>query len=410
MQLDNKKSIRSMLTAATCSLLGASQTSAEETPWQLDTAFLYYDEGDRVTAVEPVISAKKAFADDSKLSLKLVLDSLTGASHNGASVSDQPQTFTGPSGDSGYTIEAGDIPLDDTFKDSRVAVSAQWTQPVNRLLTYSVGGNFSKEFDFNSYALNGSVSRDFNKRNTTLNAGLSYENDTISPQGGVPQEYSIYTDAIKLGGDESKSVVDFLIGVTQVINRKTIMQFNVGYSSSSGYLNDPYKIVSIIDGTGETRDYAYEQRPDSRKKTSLYWKTKHHLSENVVDVSYRYMTDDWGVRSHTLDFKYRWQGENFYIEPHLRYYTQTQADFYRVYLETTSKSPAPIATDLFPSDVSADYRLSDLDTSTLGIKAAFLMSESRELSFRVEYYDQQGSTKPAELDAIIFQMGYKFDL
>lgn len=413
MQLDKKKNITSLLTAATCTLLGASPAGAEESKWQLDTALLYYDEGDRVTAAEPAISAKKTFADDSKISLKLVFDSLTGASHNGAAINDtEPQTFTGPSGAGSYIAQPGEVPLDDNFKDQRTAISAQWSQPVNRLLTWTVGGNISSEYDFDSMSINGGISRDFNKRNTTLNVGLSYEKDNISPVGGVPDEYSQYSSQLKLAGDEDKSVVDLLVGVTQVINRNTIMQFNLGYSSSSGYLTDPYKIVTIQDSTGTLLDYVYEQRPDSRKKNTFYWKAKHHLEKDVIDVSYRLMTDDWGIDSHTLDFKYRWQKEKFYVEPHFRYYTQSEADFYRVSMNSTDLGgvggPVVIDRSAFPSDVSADYRLSALDTNTLGVKVGYMLGDNKELSFRLEYYQQDGDTKPADLDAVIFQAGYSF--
>jgi len=410
MQLDRKKSIGSLLALATCSLLSSHQATAEESRWKFDTALLYYDEDERVTAVEPVFAASKTFADDSKISLKLTLDSLTGASHNGATISDQPQTFTGPSGSSSYTIPAGEIPLDDTFKDSRGAVSVQWTGPFKDGRSWSAGANLSAEYDFNSFSLNGGMAQEFNKKNTTLNLGISIEQDQISPVGDTPLEGSLYSDQIKKGSDEDKTIVDLLAGVTQVISRNTLMQFNVGLSHSSGYMTDPYKIVSVLESADLPLDYVYESRPDTRDKVSFFWKTKHHLETDVIDVAYRYMTDDWGIDSHTLDFHYRWQKEGFYIEPHLRFYQQTAADFYRTNL---TGSPAPgipgsINIDALPSEVSADYRLSELDSTTIGIKLAFDMGKDSELSFRLEKYSQSGDTDPADLDALIFQAGYSF--
>ena len=42
------------------------------------------------------------------------------------------------------------------------------------------------------------------------------------------------------------------------------------------------------------------------------------------------MDDDWGVTSQTLDARYHWNfSPNSYLEPHVRYYTQSAADFYR---------------------------------------------------------------------------------
>ena len=59
MQLNN---IKGKLTLATCSLLQmtANATQAADSEWDVDTAFLYYDESDgRVSAFEPAIYAGK---------------------------------------------------------------------------------------------------------------------------------------------------------------------------------------------------------------------------------------------------------------------------------------------------------------------------------------------------------------
>ena len=60
-------------------------------------------------------------------------------------------------------------------------------------------------------------------------------------------------DSNKLGGSDSKDVLDLLLGFTQVLNRTTVLRVNYSYSDSSGYLNDPYKILSVVDPlTGDT--------------------------------------------------------------------------------------------------------------------------------------------------------------
>ncbi|MDH5736769.1 MAG: DUF3570 domain-containing protein [Gammaproteobacteria bacterium] len=424
MQLDKKQ----LLALATASLLGSAPAHGENTQgealnrqddnaqaatskWRMETGLLYYDEKERVTAVEPVFAASKTWADGSRLSFKAVLDSLTGASHNGASVADTPQTFSGPSGKSSYTVPAGEVPLDDTFKDTRGAFSVQWSGVPEDGRTWSAGGNVSAEYDFKSLTVNGGFSQEFNKKNTTLNLGVSVERDWINPVGDSPEPLSLYSDQLKAAASEDKIVTDLMVGVTQVINRSTIMQFNLGYSRASGYLTDPYKVVSVLGLAGQPLDYLYENRPDSRSKMTVYWQARHHLEEDIVDVSYRYLSDDWGIRSHTLDFHYRWQAENFYIQPHLRFYRQSAADFYRVNLDVAPLTPGgPLVIDpaTLPAEVSADYRLADLDTRTVGVKFGMTLAEETELSFRLEYYQQSGDTKPADLDATIFQVGYSF--
>ena len=180
------KTIGSGLAAATCALLGQPvQAQPADDAWQFDSAVLYYAEQDRVTAVEPVVRGKKQFGDDSELELKLTLDSLTGASHNGAIKSDKPQTFTSPSGSQEYQA-TNEVPLDDSFKDTRVAANMQYTRPFSRTMRWTAGMNFSNEYDFTSLGLNAGLLWDLNNKNTTLTFGLAHEADTIDPVGGVP--------------------------------------------------------------------------------------------------------------------------------------------------------------------------------------------------------------------------------
>ncbi len=131
-------SIAISLAAATCTLFGTAPTNpvnAQEDPgWDFDTSFLYYGESDgRVQDASLSLLAKRWFADDKDLTLTLTVDSLTGASASGATPMDVAQTFTSPSGNAVYTIPAGQHPLDDTFLDTRVAISASWQQPLGRL-------------------------------------------------------------------------------------------------------------------------------------------------------------------------------------------------------------------------------------------------------------------------------------
>lgn len=417
MQLKKKTKIKAALASATCLLLGNTQAQAgEDKGWEIDAAFLYYSEQDRVSAAEPTIFATKTFADESKLNLNLVVDTLTGASPNGAAPSDQVQTFTTPSGNSSYQIAPGELPLDETFHDTRVQVGANWEAPISRLTRYNVGANISSEYDYNSASISGGLAHDFNRKNTTLSVGVAYAADTIDPEGGIPTPYASMAaqgaTQPRDGDSESKNVFDIMLGVTQVINERTVMQFNIGTSQSSGYLNDPFKIISIVDSNGRPQDYIYESRPDSRSKNYFFWSTQYHLTNNdTADFSYRYMTDDWGINSHTVDLRYRWNiNDRWYLQPRLRFYQQTAADFYRHSL---------VQGVTVPEDISSDYRLAEFDATTIGFKLGYALSSHSEISARLESYQQKGDTKPSDavgvqkqyemfpdLDASIFQITY----
>jgi hypothetical protein len=111
---------------------------------------------------------------------------------------------------------------------------------------------------------------------------------------------------------------------------------------------------------GPTGVYLYESRPDSRTKQSLYAEMKHAFGKPVLHASYRFITDDWGIDSHTGELRLRWpMGTASNIEPQLRYYMQNEADFYRASLA----AGRPL-----PKYASADFRLDDFDAVTVGFK------------------------------------------
>lgn len=429
--------VSAALATATCALLGTGPHGAvqaqEEHAWEFDSALLYYGEDKgRVQDISLNVLARRNFLDDKVLSLGLAVDTLTGSTPLGATPLDGPQTVTSPSGKKTYSMPPNEIPLDPSFLDTRVAFTASWEQPFARLNTLNAGISFSDEYDYTHAGVNLTLSRDFNKRNTTASLGLSAARDDWSPVGGTPDPLSPMLDVGDLsnrGPDDSKDIFDVVLGVTQVFSRNLVGQLNYSYSNSSGYLNDPYKILSVVDPVtgdpipptppsgieGPSHIYLFEGRPDDRTKHSLYGKLKYYLSGKVLDVSYRYMTDDWEIDSHTLDARLRFPlSDRSYLEPHLRYYTQTHADFYRVSL---------VNGEPLPQYASADYRLGEFDAITAGIKYGWQSRSGHDLSVRLEYYMQDGDA-PAEqivgrqadqdlypdLDAIIFQFSYSFGL
>ena len=440
-----EKRIGGALAAAACGLLGsaAHKTSIAAEPerkWDIDTAFLFYGESDdRVKDASLTGLAIRDYGDDRKLTLGLTIDTLTGASPSGAIAADRPQTFTSPSGRSTYTTAAGEIPLDSSFHDTRVAATAGWSQPFARWYTFEAGLDISTEFDYQHVGLNTGLTRDFNQRNTTLSLAVALGKDKVKPVGNVPVPFAQMSDAVEddeesnlgnRGADsEDKDVLDLLLGVTQVLGRHTVLRVNYSYSDSSGYLTDPYKILSVVDPftgqpverapppgvEGPTGIYLFEHRPDSRVRQGLYTELRHDFSGKVLQVGYRYSTDDWEVDSHTLEGRFRIPlGESSYLEPHLRYYTQGAASFYRYSLA----AGAPL-----PGFASADARLADLDAYTFGVKYGHQTTGGNEWSTRLEFYhqiskapgevligDQPGNTLMPDFDAVILQFNYHFKL
>ena len=404
MQLKKTKSVRKMLAVATTSLLSgvaySANSNAAADNWEMDSSILFYSEADRVSVIEPVVSLRKDMGDENFLNLRFVLDSLTGSSPNGAIKTGSAQTFTTPSGSSTYTTAANQTPLDSTFHDTRGSINAEWEMPLNKTTRAIFGANISKEFDYQSLGVSANFSWDFNNRNTTLTAGAAMNADTINPVGGVPTGLTFMsTSKSTTGSDDSKTVTDLILGVTQVINRTTLMQLNLNIGSDSGYMTDPYKVLSVL-GSAATYPYVYEKRPDSRARQALYWKTVMGFDEDVLNLSYRYYWDDWDVSSHTIEAKYRFSlGAKHYIQPEVRYYVQDKANFYYYNLVDGA----------IPTYASADYRLADLKTTTLAFKYGIDLDEDSEFAVRIGQMNQtsNGDAPFEDVDATFVQLNYR---
>jgi hypothetical protein len=422
------------LMAASCALLSAGPARSQASriadavsgllqDWTVDSALAYYHENGRVQAIEPVVDVSRNFADGSALSFNATFDALSGASPNGALTSHAAQTFASPSGTSltgprTYTTAPGELPVDSKYHDQRLAVGGDWTVPITRTDQVSVGGKLSDEHDFLSATVSASIAHDFNDKNTTLSFGVSNEYDRLSPIGGAPIPGSDYALFEKTGG-KTKDGVAALLGVTQVMTRNWLTEFNISVDRFTGYLNDPYKITSIINGAGNTTGYEYENRPDQRTRKSAYWENRAAWSSQLSSaLSLRHMSDNWGVRSDTaqLHLRWSWANRDRYIEPTIRWYRQTQADFYAPFILTTANPGAGYQ--------SSDSRLGPFHALTYGVKFAKKFAgpgdAGSEVSVRAEYYQQtynvrmpvpaglQGLDLYPGLNAILVQVGWRF--
>jgi hypothetical protein len=424
--------------AASCALLGASAAPAQEASGpqkedgllnrllegvSFDSALAYYREDGRIQAIEPVVNLSKTFASGDVASLNITFDSLSGASPNGAVPSNVPQTFASPSGTSLatgrhlYTIAPGRLPADPNYQDDRIAVAGEWQLPLSRLTHLNLGGKISGEDDFISATLSASIAQDFNERNTTLLLGINNEFDSLRPIGGAPVPDSDYA-AFDKNGNKTKDGVGVLLGLTQVMTRHWLSELNLSWDRFHGYLNDPYKITSVLDTAGNTVAYVYENRPDERTRKSAYLENRVAWSNGSAGLALRYMQDDWGIHSDTAQahVHFSFAGRQQYLEPSIRWYKQSAANFYTPWL-TVEKPPLGFQ--------ASDSRLGAFHAFTYGVKYAYKLSSNAglagsEFSVRLEYYQQiqdQRSATPVLLQnldlypglkAILVQFGWRF--
>lgn len=401
-----KLNIRKTLVLASCSLIGNTAPATEvdvNKSWAFDIALLTYSESDgRATALAPLLKAQRILRTDESVTMTVGFDTVSGASPVGAIPSALPQTLSRPSGGQ-FNVAKGEIPMD-IFHDKRYQLGLTWEKSISRESKSSSSFAYSEEFDYITYTANTLISRDINKRNTTVSVGIAYEADHITPGFGIPVAFAdVSADNTQKEKVETRKQTDLLLGLTQVISRQTIMQLNYSLSVSDGYHTDHTKIISIIDdqagsNLGNPLRALFEKRPDSRKMQSLFMKVKHHLSRDILDLSYRYFRDDWEIVSHTLDYRYTFTSKKDtgeYWQPHLRFYQQQAANFYHTHL---------LASNALPQYASADFRISDMKSYTLGIKYSQPVEKDNRISIRLEYIQQTAAPSPGSYVGVLNQL------
>ena len=172
-----------------------------------------------------------------------------------------------------------------------------------------------------------------------MSAGVSHSRDVIKP-----------TDAAAFGrvSREERQSRSASVGVSQVIDRSSAVYAGLSVTDHSGYLSDPYKL----------RD----TRPEERLERALSIRYRHFLDgpNAAVHLDYRYFDDDWGIASHTLHTSwYQNLGAWFQVVPNVRYYSQSEADFYR---------PVDAFNLSLDMHQSSDFRLSAYGAFTFGVK------------------------------------------
>ena len=196
---------------------------------------------------------------------------------------------------------------------------------------------------------------DFNQKLTTLNAGVNFTYSTTSAildHDAAPYiTKTAYTDQIELrGGSEifnaKRQDWATTLGISQILNKNSVLDGTISYINSSGYLGNPYKVVTAIfvdptqlesgqDVLSGNVQALMEQRPEKRNQVAIGGKFVQFVEplNAAVHLSYQFSHDDWGINAHI--FEADWVqplGRGWTITPRIRYYSQNEANFYQPYL------------------------------------------------------------------------------
>lgn len=239
----------------------------------------------------------------------------------------------------------------ETRNQANFGLNREWNEAA-----LNVSGGFSRERDYKSSFGNIGGRLDFNQKLTSVKFGTGYTSSNISAI--LDHDASPYITKNAFSRQiESRGGSEILhgdrhdwsgnLGVTQVLNKNALLEANVGYTHSNGYMENPYKVMTVIfvnpavlnnnqttPVTGDMRALL-EQRPNIRNQVAFNAKYIQYVSafDAALHLGYRLSTDDWGINTHTFDANWVQPiGGGWTLTPRIRYYSQDAASFYKPYL------------------------------------------------------------------------------
>lgn len=351
----------------------------------------YQEDNQRIRVDSQYLQLDSDLSTSTHFKLMGLIDSIAGATPTG----EKPLTPGGPT------------PLA-PMHDRRKAWDSEFSHQFTRV-NVTVGFANSRESDYVSNGVSLNTVTDFNDKNTSLLVGYGRTDDKINEE--------------KLGWTikRPKTGNDFLVGVIQLLDPNTSVSANVSYGKSHGYESDPYKIVSttMLDLDPGSYYTLPENRPLEKNKVSLFLAANHNFERlnGALDASYRYYRDTFGIHSHTLSLLWVQKvGEHLIVQPTLRLYRQSAADFYYTDLDAakivTSYEPVLGETGTGKAPFySSDYRLSYMVTVDCGLKLVWKIKPWISVDAAYDRYTSRGLDHLTPQDACskanVFTLGFK---
>jgi hypothetical protein len=224
---------------------------------------------------------------------------------------------------------------------------------------WSYGGSlsFSTEYDYKSFGIGLNVAKTSTDKNTEVALKLQSYFDTwkvifpieLRPGGGQHEDE----------GTSPRNSYSASLSWAQVINKRLQLALIADLVYQNGLLATKYQRVYFTDNSERT-----ETLPDTRFKLPLGIRANYFISDRIiVRAFYRYYTDDWGVKAHTLNLEAPIKINPFFsVSPFYRYYVQTAADYFAPYG----------AHGLSEQFFTSDYDLSEFNSHFLGAGFRYL--------------------------------------
>jgi hypothetical protein len=301
---------------------------ADDEPWAINVDTLVYSDTDNVDVVSPQVGVRRELADgEGSVGARVVVDVISAASVDVVSQASQ------------------------RFSEVRTEADLSASLPVAGFVP-SVSYRYSHEPDYESHGGRLGVERRLGSADTTLSFGYGLTVDRVG-MSGTPS--SVFSERLTTHSGD--------VGITQVIDRRTLVRLVYSLTAQQGYMEKPYRLVPLFDDAGlamaeadgvaldlDSFD-AYrlaskppEEVPDDRYRHAVALRALHYLPSmsSSLRVDYRFYVDSWGITAHTLEpALYREIGESWRVNAFARLYRQSAASFWQRTYRVSDPAMAP---------------------------------------------------------------------
>lgn len=315
----------------------------------------------------------------------------------------------------------------------------------------TVNANVAKEFDYESIGFGVGVAKLFNEKNTEVSAkvnayfdkwkpfypteldeynsyGTNFQNagyftnvEIYDQNGNVSKKY--LPDRFVAFDSYNRNSYALSLSASQIITDRMQLSFFADILYQKGLLSTPYhriyfsdkpnyyigtpNYIPIYDSPQNREVYRLaddvERLPDTRFKLPIGMRLNYYVNNWLTVRSYyRFYTDDWELRSHTINLEFPMKvSERVTLFPMYRFYTQSQTKYFAPFSQHSSTQKY----------YTSDYDLSSFDSHQYGggmiynnpfNKATILGLALKSFELRYNYYDRNDG-----LSANIVSFGLK---
>jgi len=219
-----------------------------------------------------------------------------------------------------------------SMSDTRIYPSMSWNVTNEKKgTTFGATASYSQEFDYQSFGAALNFSKITENKNSEFAAKLQAYLDkwkVIYPIELRPQGYGTGGEDGGSVGSQPRNSFSVLVSYSQVINTRLQATLIIEPTYQQGLLATKYQRVYFTDGSEQA-----ETLPDKRFKIPLGIRANYFLGDRFIIRSYyRFYTDDWGLRAHTIDLEVPVKITPFFsLSPFYRFYTQKGIKYFAPY-------------------------------------------------------------------------------